>query len=478
MSVMPATEAARAIREGTLSPLELLEECLRTVDRLNPVLNAVVWRDDERARTDARTWEERVQRARRDGEVAGLPPFAGVPIPIKDLTDVEGQVTTWGSNGTPAVPAEQDAMVVAALRAAGFVICARTNTPELGLLPVTENARYGVTKNPWNPELTSGGSSGGAAAAVASGMFAVAHGTDGGGSIRIPSSCCGLVGLKPSRGRIPEGSVVGLGLSYPGVLTRTVDDLAAILDSLSRDDPFGWPCAPAPEQPFGTAVGKQPPALKVAIVKKAVTGTSTGPNQLAALEEVARALAEMGHDIEEVELPSLAQELVAPWMEVFFGGAIFARLPQGFDPTKMDAHVRVRHEEAGEPYKVLTVLKAFSQMQKVSRALVAEMAAVADLYVTPTMACDPPLAGSTLRQLHDDPRALPADVMAMGAFTPLANATGQPALSIPTAWSAEGVPIGVMLTGGPYSETLLIQVAAALQEATSWPARWPDIARS
>jgi len=478
MKMLSATEAAREIREGRLSPVELLDLCLANVDKFNPVLNAVVWRNDEEARAQAKAWEQRITEARSKGDEDSLPPFAGVPIPIKDLTNVAGQVTTFGSYGAPEEPAKEDARIVSAFRKAGFILCGRTNAPELGPIPATENLRFGTTRNPWNPDLTPGGSSGGAAACVASGMFPVAHGNDGGGSIRIPASCCGLVGLKPARGRVPETVVELLGLAYQGVETRTVEDTAAILDCTSEFDPHGWPCAPVPERPFAEEVGQDPGQLRIAVVSKAVTGIEVGSNQIEAVRKAADLLESMGHRVEEMEPPLSAMEMAGPFIEIFFGGVGFEWLPEGFDFSKMDAHLRLAYEQAGKPYQLIDVLRAFSSMQRVSRKVIAEMESMADLFLMPTMACDPPKAGSILDQLHADPSAQPLEVFAMGSFTPLANATGQPAISLPTYWSPSGVPVGVMLIGNPYSEATLLRVAAKLEEAIGWPERWPELIES
>src|ERR1700722_1056770 len=245
-----AVEVAAAVRRRTISPVEVLDHCLAQVDKLNPELNAVVWRNDEEARAEAQ--------ALADAIVSGVVepgPFAGVPIPIKDLTPVEGWPVTYGSNGAKPGPSSEGELVTEALRTAGFVLCGRTNTPEFGPLTVTENTRYGITRNPWDTDRTPGGSSGGAGASVASGMFAVAHANDGGGSIRIPASCCGLVGLKPARGRVPSHVPGWQGMSIEGAVTRTVADTAAILDCISGPDLHAWLNAPAPVIPFSQVVG-------------------------------------------------------------------------------------------------------------------------------------------------------------------------------------------------------------------------------
>src|SRR6204780_4752859 len=214
-----ACELADALRRRELSAIELLDACIAAIDRLGPELNAVIWRNDEDGRAAAAEADRRLAA----GEHA---PFLGVPLPVKDLTPVAGWPVTYGSNGAPAGLGEQSELVVDALVGAGFVLCARTNTPEFGVITVAENSRYGITRNPWDRTCSPGGSSGGAAAAVASGMFPIAHANDGGGSIRIPASYCGLVGLKPSRGRVPRLAQSWLGAGVEGGVSRTVADSA------------------------------------------------------------------------------------------------------------------------------------------------------------------------------------------------------------------------------------------------------------
>ncbi len=234
------------------SPVEVLDACLAQVDKLNPALNAVIWRNDDEARAEAQALADAIGLA---SGVVDPGPFAGVPIPIKDLTPVESWPVTYGSFGAPEGTSEEGELVTELLRAAGFVLCGRTNTPEFGPLTVAENTRYGITRNPWDPARSPGGSSGGAAAVVASGMFPVAHASDGGGSIRIPASCCGLVGLKPSRARVPARAPGWFGMAVEGVVCRTVADAAAILDCISGPDLLSWENAPAPERPYAAEVG-------------------------------------------------------------------------------------------------------------------------------------------------------------------------------------------------------------------------------
>src|SRR3954447_22281426 len=256
----PALELASALRRKDFSAVELLDACLEAVDRTNNEVNAVVWRDDEDARARASKADERT--------AAGADaPFLGVPLPIKDLNYVPGQPCTRGSRGASDAPHQGPSdMVVEAFERAGFVLACRTNTPEFGHITATENLRYGITRNPWNLERTPGGSSGGAGAATAAGMFPLAHANDGGGSIRIPASCCGLVGLKPARAPAPRANASRPGGGVEGVGTRTVADPAAVLDAIAGRGPYSWNNAPAPARPFSDEVGADGPRVRVGVM--------------------------------------------------------------------------------------------------------------------------------------------------------------------------------------------------------------------
>src|ERR1700689_1685868 len=246
-----ACELADALRRRELSAIELLDACIAAIDRLNPGLNAVIWRNDDDARAAAAAADRRLAAGEQG-------PFLGVPLPIKDLTPVAGWPVTYGSRGAPEGVSEQSELVVDALERAGFVLCGRTNTPEFGVITVAENSRYGITRNPWDPTRSPGGSSGGAAAAVAAGMFPLAHANDGGGSIRIPASYCGLVGFKPSRGRVPRLAQSWLGAVVEGVVARTVADSATVLDAIAGPDQLAWYNAPAPSRPFAQEIDTPP----------------------------------------------------------------------------------------------------------------------------------------------------------------------------------------------------------------------------
>ena len=253
--------ARAALRRRELSAAELLDACLAAVDELNPTLNAITWRNDE----DARSAAAKADRRLAAGDDA---PFLGVPIPIKDLTPVAGWPVTYGSHGAPEGPERTSELVVDALTRAGFVLCGRTNTPAFGVITAAENTRHGITRNPWDTSRSPGGSSGGAAAAVAAGMFPIAHANDGGGSIRIPASYCGLVGLKPSRGRVPRLAQSWLGAVVEGVVARTVADSAAALDAISGPDQLAWYNAPAPTRPFSDETATTPPSLRVGLMRR------------------------------------------------------------------------------------------------------------------------------------------------------------------------------------------------------------------
>src|SRR3984893_16863896 len=308
-----ALELAGALRRRELSAVELLDDCLAAIDERNPQLNAVIWRNDEEARAAA---AEAARRLASGGEA----PFLGVPLPIKDLTPVAGWPVTYGSRGASERPSEESELVVDALLRAGFVLCGRTNTPEFGVITVAENSRYGITRNPWDPELSPGGSSGGAAAAVAGGMFPIAHANDGGGSIRIPASYCGLVGLKPSRGRVPRLAQSWLGAVVEGVVARSVADSAAVLDAISGPDPAAWYNAPAPSRPFAEEIDTPPGTLRIGLMAQAPLGIPTDEACVEAARSTATALEDLGHSVEEVEVPTISEEFVPPFIALTHGG--------------------------------------------------------------------------------------------------------------------------------------------------------------
>jgi amidase len=463
-----ALELAAALRARELSSVELLDACVASVEERNPQINAVTWRNDEQARAAA----EQADRRLAAGGAAEQAPFLGVPIPIKDLTPVAGWPVTYGSNGGPAGVSERSELVVEALEAAGFVLCARTNTPEFGVITVAENSRFGITRNPWDPSRSPGGSSGGAAAAVASGMFPIAHANDGGGSIRIPASYCGLVGLKPSRGRVPRLAQGWLGAVVEGVVSRTVAESAAVLDAIAGPDPCAWYNAPAPERPFAEQTGAPPGGLRIGLMAQAPLGMPTDPACVAAAQAAGAALAELGHEVAEVEVPTISEEMVPPFIMLTLGGLADY---EGVDWSKVEPHVvhqRARASEEG----AFEYVQAARALELLSRREVARWGRDFDVLVTPTSAILPPRAGAVLQAQHAAPDQPVLDVVASVAFTAFANVTGLPAVSVPLHWTDEGVPVGVQLVAGPWQEARLISLCAQLERAQPWVGRRAAVA--
>ncbi len=456
-----ALELAAALRARELSALELLEACLAAVDARNPELNAVIWRDDEGARAAARAADERLAA----GEEA---PFLGVPIPIKDLTPVAGWPVTYGSHGAGDEPSEESELVVEAFQRAGFVLCGRTNTPEFGPLTVAENSRYGNTVNPWDPGRSSGGSSGGASAAVAGGMFPIAHANDGGGSIRIPAAYTGLVGLKTSRGRIPRRAQTWMGAVVEGVVTHTVADSAAALDATAGPDPLAWFNAPAPERPFAEEVEAPAGRLRVGLMAEAPLGIPTDPACVTAARETAGLLEELGHEVFEVEVPTVSEELIPPFVVMTAGGMADYH---GVDWSKVEPHSRHGYESATEAVSAYDYVRAAQALERLSRKEMERWGRDFDVLLTPTSAILPPPAGEVLSAQHGAPDQPTPQVVASVSFTAFGNVSGQPAVSLPLHWSEEGLPVGTMLTGAPFDEATLIRLAAQLEQARPWAER-------
>ncbi len=461
-----ATRLAAQIRSGALSPVDVLDATLERIDRLNPDLNAVIWRDDRAARAEAEEIERRISA----GEDAG--PFAGVPTLVKDLTMARGQPATFGSEGAPEGIADEDEPVIAAMRRAGFVLCGRSNSPEFGSLPVTENTRYGITRNPWDTARTPGGSSGGAAAAVASGIVPVAHANDGGGSIRIPASCCGLVGLKPSRWRVPSITPGWFGLSVEGALCRTVRDAAAVLDSLSVPDPLTWERSPSPDRPFETEVGADPGRLRIALQTVSALGVEVEASCRAAVEDAGRLLEELGHHVEVLDEDPLDPAAVGPFLNLV--NSSFAGY-EGVDWDRVEPHNKA-WRAAGAEVDSLTVVTSLNALRRTTRVIAGRWGRDFDILVTPTIAIEPPIAGEVLAEAHAQPGAPPLAAIVMVAFTAAYNMTGQPAMSLPLSQAPSGLPVGVQLVGAPWDEAGLIRLASQLEAAEPWADRRPPLA--
>jgi amidase len=460
----PALELAAALRARELSAVELLDACLAAVDARNPELNAVTWRDDEQARADAAHADRRLA----DGDDA---PFLGVPIPIKDLTPVAGWPVTYGSHGAPEEPSERSELVVDALARAGFVLCGRTNTPAFGVITAAENLRHGISRNPWDPSRTPGGSSGGAGAAVAGGMFPIAHANDGGGSIRIPASYCGLVGLKPSRGRVPRLAQGWLGAIVEGVVSHTVADSAAVLDAIARPDPLAWYNAPAPARPFSQELRSTPSGLRIGLMAQAPLGIPTDPACIAAARAAAAALEVLGHRVEEVEVPTISAEMIPSFIVLTQGGLADY---EGVDWSATEPHIVHQRGLAGDTSAYDYALAART-LELLSREEVARWGRDFDVLLTPTSAILPPVAGATMEAQHATPDAPVGDVVASVSFTAFGNVTGLPAISLPLHWTDDDLPVGVQLTGGPWDEATLIGLSAQLEQALPWAERRPAL---
>jgi amidase len=474
-----ALELAAALRGGELSAVELLDACLAAVDELDPRLNAVIWRNDEDARAAAAAADRRLAAGASisddDASPAGEDaPFLGVPLPIKDLTPVAGWPVTYGSRGAPAGASEDSELVVDALARAGFVLCGRTNTPEFGVLTVAENERYGISRNPWNENRSPGGSSGGAAAAVAGGMFPIAHANDGGGSIRIPASYCGLVGLKPSRGRVPRLAQSWLGAVVEGVVARTVADSAAVLDAIAYPDPLAWYNAPASARPFAQETDTPPGSLRVGLMAQAPLGLPTDEPCSAAARAAAATLEELGHAVEEVEVPTISEQLIPSFIALTVGGLADY---EGVDWTAVEPHI-VHQRRASSETGAYDYVLAARTLELLSRREVARWGRDFDVLLTPTSAILPPVAGAVLEAQHAAPDQPVLDVVRSVAFTAFGNVTGLPAVSLPLHWSEDGLPVGVQIVAGPWQEARLIALAAQLEQARPWAERRPPLTQA
>lgn len=458
-----ATRQAQLIARGEISPVELMTDYLDRIQRFDPELNSFVTVIGEQALDDAR-------RAQRSLGRDDLPPFHGVPISIKDLTETAGIRTTASTKAFADKIGEVDAHSVRKIKDAGFILLGKTNTPELGTLCVTESELNGVCRNPWDPARTPGGSSGGAAAAVAAGLCPVAHASDGGGSIRIPAACCGLIGLKPARGRISNGPRAGealAGFGIQGPITRTVEDAAALLDVLEGyelGDPY-W--APAPPRPFVREVGAPPGRLRVAVTATSPNFAPVDPAIVGATGDAAALLDSLGHIVEEAAPDWVDADITPAFVAVFQTLSAYADI----DPQDMEPMNRALAESAATTSS-LDYVRALSALQKKARAII-DFWASYDLVLTPSLALPPVPIGWLFED--EDPWAQFAKMALFVPFSPIANLTGQPAVSLPLCWGEDGLPIGMQLTGPPAGEAMLLRVAAQLEEARPWADRRPPL---
>jgi amidase len=462
-----AIELAAMVRSGELSARELVQCSLERIEELNPRLNAFVQIDAERALAAAEEIGPGDQR-----------PFAGVPIAIKNNRPVDGLRLTYGCSLLENFVADFDHNVTRRLKGAGFVVVGSTTLPEYGILPTTEARLFGPTRNPWDLARSPGGSSGGAAAAVASGMVPVAHGNDGGGSIRIPAACCGLVGLKPQRGRISAAPELGESLlGIDGVLTRTVADTAAILDVLAGYEIGDATWAPPPAQPFATAAAQVPRRLRIAVTTlPPIADAVVDPLCTQAVTEATGLLRELGHDVREVQPPWQIEGLTELFGAVFcthiglsisFSGMVAGREPtaEDMEPMSWAIFSMVKKLDAVEGFGATVRLEAFT------RQLVQFMEPY-DALLTPALA-ERPLELGTLDPAAPDPMSTFARSGLFTPFTPVFNASGQPGISVPLFQGQDGLPLAVQLAGRPAQEATLLALATQLEEARPWAARRP-----
>jgi amidase len=466
----PVHELAALVRGGTISARELVGASLDRIAELNPSLNAFV---DVFA-------DEALAAAAAIGP--GDPrPFAGVPIAIKNNRAVAGKRLTFASNFTGDFPAPYDHNVVARLKAAGFVIVGTTTLPEWGILPTTETARFGATRNPWDQSRTPGGSSGGSAAAVAAGMVPIAHANDGGGSTRIPAACCGLVGLKPQRGRISPAPEAGhLFLVSDGVLTRTVGETAEVLDVLAGMELGDMTWAPPPPEPFATAAGRTPGRLRIAMsTLSPVPDAPVDPVCVQAVQDAATLMESLGHEIVEAD-PPWAQPELSHVFTASFGPAVCTQIRlvemlSGRAATAADMEpLSWALFELCQSINSVDALLAEFQLHGFGRGLI-QWVAQYDALLTPALA-EAPLPLGTLNPLDaDDPMGAFTRSGAFTPFTPPCNISGQPAISVPLFEREDGLPLAVQLIGQPAQEGALLALAAQLEEAHPWAERRPTL---
>ena len=442
LAFLSATEQARLVRAGEVSSVELVQLYLDRIERLDPDLNAYVTVRGDEALADARACDEA-------GDGA---PFRGVPIALKDLAATKGIRTTYSCRAFADNVPDFDTAVVRRVREAGFVIVGKTNTPEFGTLAFTESELNGNTRNPWDPSRTPGGSSGGAAAALAAGLTPLAHGTDGGGSIRIPASCCGVFGLKPSRGRVSPAPFHSLeGLSTAGPISRSVEDAARFLDVLAGYEPGDPWWAPPPGRPFADEPGEEPGRLRIAVAAEPPIDTPVHPDCTAALRSAAALLEDLGHELVEASPPWREDELIDSFIVVW-------QVSPTLYPIDA-AHLTPLNRGLAEAARTTTAAEyanAAMRLLEAARPIVAFWNDF-DVVLTPTLALPPVPIGwqhegvdGALEQLRRNTVFTP--------FTAVANLTGLPAMSLPLHQNEAGLPIGVQLIGA----------ASARHDSSGW----------
>jgi amidase len=467
---LDATGQAELIRQKEVSPTELVAEAITRMEKLNPQLNAVIHELFDRAAAEA-------SGALPDG------PFRGVPFLLKDLgAELAGTPFNEGLDFSGDYRSTVTQELTKRYIDAGFVICGKTNTPELGILPTAEPRRFGASRNPWNTEHSTGGSSGGSAAAVASGMVAAAHANDGGGSIRIPASCCGLVGLKPTRGRnslAPNyGDLLG-GLVCEHVVTRSVRDSAAILDATAGPvpgDPYWAPPRRGPS--FAASAASAPSKLRIAVMTASPSGTEVHDDCIAAARAAAALCESLGHQVESAALDVDGDAFVANFINAWAAGNAWAigdweaRLGRAVTEDEVEP-LSWALIELGRSISSPQYLAAVQNLQKLTRQIATYFEGI-DVLLTPTLG-EPPAPLGTFDSPPGEPLAGLFRAAAYVPFTPPFNVTGQPAISLPLHWNDAGLPIGVQFVGRFGDEETLLSLAGQLEQAAPWAQRRPPV---
>ena len=458
---------ADLVRKKQVSAMELLDEAIVRTARVDPEINAVVVRHDDHAR-------QQIDRGLPDG------PFTGVPFLLKDLELLQGTRTTFGASIYKDNVADHSGTLAQRFLDAGLAIFGKTSSPEFGLMPTTESRLFGPTRNPWNPAHSSGGSSGGAAAAVAARILPVAHASDGGGSIRIPASASGVFGLKPTRARTPLGPDRGEGwggFSCGHVVSISVRDSAAMLDAIQGPETSSPYVAPQPERPFLEEVGRDPGRLRIAFTDKSPYGDAIDPEVAVATREIAALLAGLGHHVEE-RAPVLAADPATVMTTIVSANtALTVRLAeQGFGRamTKNDFEVltlAMAHnaQKTTATDYVAAQLSAF----QISRTL-ATFFESCDVFLCPTL-CSPPVRIGELNTMSEDLSHISVILRRYIPATAMFNMSGQPAMSVPLAWNAAGLPLGMMFSARFGDEATLFRLAAQLEQARPWKGNLPPV---
>lgn len=458
---------AELVRTKQVSATELLDEAIARTDKIDPQINAVVVRHDDYARKQI-----------ADGLPGG--PFTGVPFLLKDLDMLAGTRTTFGASVYADNVSDHDGTLAQRFLASGVTIFGKSSSPEFGLMPTTETRLHGPTRNPWNLAHSSGGSSGGAGAAVAARILPVAHASDGGGSIRIPASACGVFGLKPTRARNPLGPDRGEGwggFSCGHVVSISVRDSAAMLDALHGPEPSSPYVAPPPERPFLEEVGRDPGKLRIAFTDRSPTGDAIDPEIAAAVRDVATMLARLGHHVEE-RAPKLPADPTAVMAAIVGANtALSVRLAEqrfGRELTERDfEHLTLAMAHNAEHTSATDYVAAQLDGFQISRAL-ADFFAGCDVFLAPTL-CLPPVRLGELDTMAGDLSTISPLLRRYMPGTAMFNMSGQPAMSVPLAWNAAGLPLGMMFAGRFGDEATLFRLAAQLEQERPWKDKQPPV---